>query len=70
MSGVDEVQAAQPITREKRAATFRAQAALRGWAAWPTTSDHGSPGWILTRGAVTREFLSMEAAEAFLETLQ
>lgn len=57
----------ETITREKRAATLQAIAALRGWVASPTTTDHGSPGWVLTRGAATHAFPSTEAAEAFLE---
>ncbi len=57
----------ETITRQKRGFTLQAVAALRGWVACPTTTDHGSPGWILTRGAATREFASIEAAEAFLD---
>lgn len=66
MSAGATLERALPITREKRAAHFRAVAALAGWCAWPTIDDHGRDGWILSRGHVTRELPSIDAAEAWL----
>ena len=59
--------ACEMFTREKRGKTLQALAALRGWIASPTTTDHGSPGWVLTCGAETHAFPSTEAAEAYLD---
>lgn len=54
------------IVREKRAANFRALAAIAGWAAYPTVDDHGNRAWLVTRGARTIELPSIDAAEAWL----
>ena len=58
---------AVPVTRLKREATVKAVAALCGWSMWTTVDDHGRRAFLLTRGAITRELPSLDAAESFLE---
>lgn len=64
---VGDAAVGQTLTREKRGATLQSIAALRGWVASPTTTDHGSPAWVLSRAAETLAFPSIEAAEAYLD---
>lgn len=67
MTAAATLERALPILREKRAAKLRAVAALAGWCAWPTVDDHGRDAWILSKGHVTRELPSIEAAESWLD---
>jgi hypothetical protein len=61
----------ESFTRTKRFENLRARAAFFfGASWWRGTNDHGGELFVMSKGAVTREFASLDAAEEFLDSAQ
>ena len=56
-----------PYTREKREFTLMARCALHGVVMQPSHDDHGRDVHLLTHGPLTREFVSLDEIEEFLD---